>query len=259
MAITVAKSMIGALGDLADCNKTPYDVISGEGKEIRDRYGPHYGWRKYRRQAVGCRCHRSPDLNADEPAGSLATMVLPELRALANRAGVKGTSGMRKNELIAAIEEIRRQANGAPAVDRSAQEHDKGDRPPSSEAPATQGEQTPTEQIDSQSQQVRPERRSATREAGPSGSGERAGTAADDTDNRQGGQQDAKTEERGTDAGGDQGVTSRLRAVSRRAATRTEKRVRAGADAGSAIGGAAVNDPATAPRLNCVRTTSSSR
>lgn len=82
-----------------------------------------------------------PDLNADEPAGSLATMVLPELRALANRAGVKGTSGMRKNELIAAIEEIRRQANGAPAVDRSAQEHDKGDRPPSSEAPATQGEQ----------------------------------------------------------------------------------------------------------------------
>ncbi|AGL26784.1 transcription termination factor Rho [Mycobacterium tuberculosis CAS/NITR204] len=116
-----------------------------------------------------------PDLNADEPAGSLATMVLPELRALANRAGVKGTSGMRKNELIAAIEEIRRQANGAPAVDRSAQEHDKGDRPPSSEAPATQGEQTPTEQIDSQSQQVRPERRSATREAGPSGSGERAG------------------------------------------------------------------------------------
>lgn len=146
-----------------------------------------------------------PDLNADEPAGSLATMVLPELRALANRAGVKGTSGMRKNELIAAIEEIRRQANGAPAVDRSAQEHDKGDRPPSSAAPATQGEQTPTEQIDSQSQQVRPERRSATREAGPSGSGERAGTAADDTDNRQGGQQDAKTEERGTDAGGDQG------------------------------------------------------
>lgn len=35
--------------------------------------------------------------------------------------------------------------------------------------------------------------------------------------------------------------------------------VKPGADAGSAIGGAAVNDPATAPRLNCVRTTSSSR
>ena len=34
-------------------------------------------------------------------------MVLPELRALANEVGVKGTSGMRKNELIAAIRERR--------------------------------------------------------------------------------------------------------------------------------------------------------
>ncbi len=49
--------------------------------------------------------------------GSLSTMVLPELRALANRAGVKGTSGMRKNELIAAIREVQGRdqgrANGA--------------------------------------------------------------------------------------------------------------------------------------------------
>jgi transcription termination factor Rho len=49
--------------------------------------------------------------------GSLATMVLPELRALANRSGVKGTSGMRKSELIAAIRESRQggHANGASA------------------------------------------------------------------------------------------------------------------------------------------------
>jgi transcription termination factor Rho len=46
--------------------------------------------------------------------GSLSTMVLPELRALANSAGVKGTSGMRKSELIAAIRENRQgHANGA--------------------------------------------------------------------------------------------------------------------------------------------------
>ena len=47
--------------------------------------------------------------------GSLAAMVLPELRALANRSGVKGTSGMRKSELIAAIRETRQggHANGA--------------------------------------------------------------------------------------------------------------------------------------------------
>ncbi len=71
----------------------------------------------------------TPDTSADPEAspsardaspissdGSLSTMVLPELRALANRAGVKGTSGMRKNELIAAIRESRQgQANGAPA------------------------------------------------------------------------------------------------------------------------------------------------
>ena len=56
------------------------------------------------------------DANTSASDGSLSTMVLPELRALANRAGVKGTSGMRKNELIAAIRESRQgHANGAPA------------------------------------------------------------------------------------------------------------------------------------------------
>ena len=44
---------------------------------------------------------------APQGDGALATMVLPELRALANEVGVKGTSGMRKNELIAAIREQR--------------------------------------------------------------------------------------------------------------------------------------------------------
>jgi len=44
--------------------------------------------------------------------GSLATKVLPELRALATQAGVKGTSGMRKGELIAAIQGSRSGGNG---------------------------------------------------------------------------------------------------------------------------------------------------
>src|ERR1700730_18986139 len=48
--------------------------------------------------------------------GSLSTMVLPELRALANRAGVKGTSGMRKNELIGTIKETRGEANDVSAA-----------------------------------------------------------------------------------------------------------------------------------------------
>ena len=43
----------------------------------------------------------------------LSAMVLPELRALANRVGVKGTSGMRKSELITAIRDRQNGGNGA--------------------------------------------------------------------------------------------------------------------------------------------------
>ena len=55
------------------------------------------------------------DAHSNASDGSLTTMVLPELRALANRSGVKGTSGMRKSELIAAIRESRQggHSNGA--------------------------------------------------------------------------------------------------------------------------------------------------
>jgi len=52
----------------------------------------------------------SPDDDAapgGSSGGSLSAMVLPELRALATSAGVKGTSGMRKGELISAIRESR--------------------------------------------------------------------------------------------------------------------------------------------------------
>ena len=48
--------------------------------------------------------------------GSLAAMVLPDLRALADKVGVKGASGMRKSELIAAIREQRGETNGAQAA-----------------------------------------------------------------------------------------------------------------------------------------------
>jgi transcription termination factor Rho len=80
--------------------------------------------------------------SASAPSGDagLATMVLPELRALASRVGVKGTSGMRKGELIAAIEDTRTGGPGraraeAPAAEQAAT----GDRPaaerPSQRAP----------------------------------------------------------------------------------------------------------------------------
>jgi transcription termination factor Rho len=146
----------------------------------------------------------TPDVKTNASAGSLSTMVLPELRALANRAGVKGTTGMRKNELIAAIQEIRGQANGASASGGPSSQ-DRGESNPAAttEAPAAQGEQN-----DSLAEAPRRERRSASSEAGSSArtvaEPDRGGIATDEADNRQGSQQDTKTDERGPDAGSDQ-------------------------------------------------------
>ncbi|WP_371871710.1 transcription termination factor Rho [Mycobacterium bourgelatii] len=105
-------------------------------------------------------------------------MVLPELRALANQVGVKGTSGMRKSELIAAIQEIRSQSNGvsaakAPAAEAAETTADasKTEAPTATEAPAKD------EQSDQPSEPRRRERRGASREGGSS---PRADGAADD-------------------------------------------------------------------------------
>jgi transcription termination factor Rho len=51
-----------------------------------------------------------------ERRASLTAMVLPDLRALASQLGIKGSSGMRKSELIAAIREHRGETNGAAAA-----------------------------------------------------------------------------------------------------------------------------------------------
>ncbi|WP_270486943.1 transcription termination factor Rho [Gordonia jacobaea] len=50
-----------------------------------------------------------------KPRAGLSGMVLTELRSLAGELGIKGTSGMRKGDLIAAIKE--RQGAGSPAAD----------------------------------------------------------------------------------------------------------------------------------------------
>jgi transcription termination factor Rho len=81
-------------------------------------------------------------------------MVLPELRALANRVGVKGTSGMRKGELITAIRDTqnggtsspRGGANGAPAAEVATE--------------------TREEAVTNGTEQPRRERRTANRDAG---------------------------------------------------------------------------------------------
>jgi transcription termination factor Rho len=157
----------------------------------------------------------TPDVKTNASTGSLSTMVLPELRALANQAGVKGTSGMRKNELIAAIKEIRGQANGtsagaAPSEDSGNSDQDKNPEKTSPEAPAAQGEQkdSPTEERSPR------ERRGASREAG---SATRTADGADressksrngrarESDNRDAGQRETKTDERASDAGDQNG------------------------------------------------------
>ena len=84
--------------------------------------------------------------------GSLATMVLPELRALANRVGVKGASGMRKNELIAAIQDSKEGGSG-PESGRQPAKAPKGEE---SEAPVEPAaERTPATQSGESGQQAR--------------------------------------------------------------------------------------------------------
>ncbi len=149
----------------------------------------------------------TPNVKTDAPVGSLSAMVLPELRALANRAGVKGTSGMRKNELIAAIQEIRGKANGTSAAANpgGSGTSDQAAAESAPDSPAAQGEQN-----GSTTEVAGRERRGASREAGSArradrddreGSSAREGEAND----RQGGQQRTKTDERGQDSGSDQG------------------------------------------------------
>ena len=113
------------------------------------------------------------DLPQTAARPSLTTMVLPELRALAGEVGVKGTSGMRKNELIAAIQERQGQANGhrpngetaapaeTPAVEAAAQTGVA--ETPAAETPAAE---TPSTDTTEAAPAQRRERRSASRAAG---------------------------------------------------------------------------------------------
>ncbi|KZS71903.1 transcription termination factor Rho [Mycobacterium kansasii] len=142
------------------------------------------------------------DVNTMAPGGSLSTMVLPELRALANRAGVKGTSGMRKNELIAAIQEMTGQANGSSAGSTSSPDSDRSE--PTVTAKAAAGEEAPAEGRSDSGETQRRERRKSSREPGTAAAesgdqaaaGEHAATTDEDAKGRPGRGGD-KTDERG--------------------------------------------------------------
>ncbi len=98
---------------------------------------------------------------APPSSGSLGAMVLPELRTLATKIGVKGVSGMRKGELIEAIRE--RQSGGS-----------KPDAGKSEKAAEAQNG-TPAEQPSERApEEPRRERRTASRGAGAPAGGEQA-------------------------------------------------------------------------------------
>jgi transcription termination factor Rho len=171
------------------------------------------------------------DAGTAAPTGSLSAMVLPELRALANRAGVTGTSGMRKSELISAIRDIQGNGNGArngggePAQARVA-EREADTAAPASESPSGESQAGPDS---APAEAPRRERRTASRDAGaaaPDGSeqrrqpdrAERSDSGKNDSgkndsgknteqNNRQGNRGDNRQDTRqdtGNDQGGDQ-------------------------------------------------------
>jgi transcription termination factor Rho len=144
------------------------------------------------------------DANPNVSDGSLSTMVLPELRALASRAGVKGASGMRKNELIAAIRASQGHANGAPANGGASGKSDN----PGAEAPAEQAEASADETTGTG-------RRTASRDAGsPANDVSEQDTRAEKTDQTKTekparDRQDTKSDERESEKGGDERESDR--------------------------------------------------
>jgi transcription termination factor Rho len=92
-------------------------------------------------------------------------MVLPELRALANKVGVKGTSGMRKGDLIAAIKE--HQNGGSSGTNHRAD--DAVQAPAEQPSEPRQNTDKPANDGTNGNEPRRRERRAATRDAGAAG------------------------------------------------------------------------------------------
>jgi len=135
----------------------------------------------------------SAEAAPSERTVSLSAMVLPDLRALANQVGVKGASGMRKSELIAAIRERRGDTNGAgqAAAEPKASEG----KAPEAQAPVEAAPADASVQAEGAAQvegaeaepagdqrPARRERRGANRQAGSPEAGDNAAQAADGGD-----------------------------------------------------------------------------
>ena len=158
---------------------------------------------------------------APQGDSALATMVLPELRALANEVGVKGTSGMRKNELIAAIREQRGQPidkahnGGGNETEASGRGEGTGgpgtetrteDAPPTADADKPESDGSPKKADGSTDADVKPENRQGGEQ---SQGGDQSGGQGRDDDGGDGRQlrrgrryRDRRRRERGGEGGG---------------------------------------------------------
>ncbi|CAJ1495481.1 transcription termination factor Rho [[Mycobacterium] kokjensenii] len=140
----------------------------------------------------------APESGAATPTldASLSAMVLPELRALANRVGVKGTSGMRKSELIAAIREVSVDGGAVPSAaqptngEAGGVESAQSSEPAPAIEPVAEAPEAPEAPADTEAAQVteseapapprRRERRGASRATGaPAANGEETGAPAE--------------------------------------------------------------------------------
>ena len=127
-------------------------------------------------------------------SGSLTSMLLPDLRALAGEVGVKGTSGMRKGDLIAAIKERRGESNGAPAAAAAPAPAETASAPAAEPAPAAP--QADAGEAPQQSNPQRRERRSAARQSGAP-EGQKAQDANGAKTENEGAQEPARSEKAG--------------------------------------------------------------
>ena len=164
---------------------------------------------------------------APQGDGALATMVLPELRALANEVGVKGTSGMRKNELIAAIREQRGEPVGK-AHNGGSNETDANDgggsgtetriddAPPKADADQPESDGSPEKADESTDEDVKPRNGQGGDQS--QGGDQPGGQNRGDDDGGDGRQlrrgrryRDRRRRERGGDGGGGGGGEAELR------------------------------------------------
>lgn len=148
-------------------------------------------------------------------SGSLTSMLLPDLRALAGEVGVKGTSGMRKGDLIAAIKERRGESNGAPAAPAPAAAEAASApaaAPAAESAPAAP--QADAGEAPQQANMQRRERRSAARQSGAP-EGQKAQDANGVKTENEGAQESARSDKADNSAGNRNADNSEARSEAR--------------------------------------------